>query len=572
MKVMQNQDIAQVFNEIADILEIQNEDRFRIRSYRNAAASIESLAEDINSIYKKGALRQIPAIGKSIAEKIEELIKTAKCGMHQELLKNVPRGVLDVMRVPGMGPKHAMLVYKSLGVDSMNRLRRAAEAGKLEALPGLGKKSEQKILKGIKGLSITEGKFKLITAYKYASQIRDELKKSNVIGRVEFAGSLRRKKELVGDVDILVTSDNPKAAMKVFVKIDGVKEVLAKGDTKSSVRLNCGLQVDLRILDKDSFGAGLYYFTGSKEHNVTARDMAKKAGLKINEYGAYKGSRKIASKTEEDIFKAIGLKYIEPELRENRGEIQLAASGNLPILIRQKDLRGDFHMHTKTSDGKNTPEEMAVKAIQMGYEYIAITDHSKAVRIAGGKDEKALLAHFKNIDRVNKKLKGFVILKGVEVDIKSDGSLDLEDWFLKECDVVITAIHSGFTMPSDKMTKRIVKAFKNKNVDIFAHPTGRLLKERQPYAFDLEEIFNVARDNNVAMELSAYPDRLDLNDIHCRMAKDMGVKIAVGTDSHSAKQLDNMQWGVYTARRGWLEKKNVLNTLPAREILKIFSK
>lgn len=569
---MQNQDIARIFYEIADILEIQNENRFRISSYRNAAAAIEGLSEDIKSIYEKNMLTDIPGVGESIAEKIKELIKTGRCKFHQELLNKIPRGVVDIMRVPAMGPKHAMLVYKELGIDSIQRLRQAAEKKELENLPRLGRKLQDKISKAIDQILLSEGKFKLITAYNYAEAIARGLKKLKAVQRLEFAGSLRRKKELIGDIDILAISENPQQVMDVFVKTDGVKEVSAKGRTKSSIVLNCGLGVDLRVVEKESFGAAFYYFTGSKEHNIAVRDMAKKAGLKINEYGLFKKEKKIAGLTESEIFKALGLSYIEPELRENRGEIQAAALGKLPRLIEEKDLRGDFHTHTTTSDGKNTVEQMALAAIEKGYEYIAITDHSKAVKVARGKDEKELLIHFKKIDEVNKRLKNFRILKGVEVDIKSDGSLDLEDWFLKQCDVVIAAVHSKFDMPRPEMTQRIIKALENKNVCILAHPTGRLLKQREPYAVDISEIFKAAKDCNVAMELSAYPDRLDLNDIHCRIAKEMKIKIALGTDSHSAKQLDYMRWGVYTARRGWLEKENVLNVMPVEKLLKIFKK
>lgn len=569
---MQNQDIAQVFGEIADILEMLEENRFRIRSYRNAAVTIEGLGEDLNSIYKKGGLRDIPGVGESIAEKIEELIKTGRCKFHQELLKKIPHGAVDIMRVPGVGPKHAMLVYKKLGVNSIDRLRRAAEAGKLESLPRMGKKLEVKILKAIEQLSASEGRFKLITAYSYAEAIAAELKKSKGVKRLEFAGSLRRKKDLIGDVDILVISSESEKVMDKFVNIDGIKQVLAKGETKSSVVLRCGLQVDVRVLKERSFGAALYYFTGSKEHNIAVRDMAKKRGLKINEYGVFRGNKMIAGRTEEEIFKAVGLSYIEPELRENTGEIEAAKKNKLPFLIEEKDLRGDFHMHTTESDGKNTIEEMVEAAKKKGYEYIAITEHSKAVTVANGKDEKQLLKQFARIDKINSKLKNFKVLKGVEVDIKSDGSLDLEDYFLKECDVVIAAIHSKFQTPRTEMTQRIIKAMQNRNVDILAHPTGRLLKERQPYAVDIKEILRAGKEYNVAMELSAYPDRLDLNDAHCRLAKDMGIKIALGTDSHSAAQLDNMRWGIYTARRAWLEKNDILNTLPVEKLLKNFKK
>jgi len=569
---MQNQDIVQVFNEIADILQMQDENLFRIRSYRNAASIIENFSEDLNAVYKNGALLKIPGVGESIAQKIEELIKTGECKLHQELLKKIPHGVLEIMRVPGMGPKHAMLVYKELGVDSLNRLRRAAEAGKLEILPRMGKKLQQKILSGISQLMVSEGKFKLITALSYAEAIAKELKKCKAIKRFEFAGSLRRKKELIGDIDILAISNKPKDVIDIFTELDDIKEILAKGHTKSSILLKCGLQVDLRVLEPSSFGAALYHFTGSKEHNVAIRDMAKKMSLKVNEYGIFRKNKRIAGEKEEDVFKVLGLSYIEPELRENRGEIQLAKIGKLPHLLEEKDLRGDFHMHTRESDGRDNIEKMAEKAMLKGYEYIAITEHSKSITVARGKDEKQLFSHFKKIDKINSRFSDFKILKGVEVDIKTDGSLDLEDDFLKQCDVVLAAIHSKFNMPKDVMTERIIKAIKNKNVDILAHPTGRLLKEREPYAVDVESVLRVAKEYGVAMELSAYPDRLDLNDVYCKLAKDLGVKIAIGTDSHSAVQLDNMRWGVYTARRGWLEKKDVLNTLTVKQLLSILKK
>lgn len=569
---MQNQEIAQVFKEIADILEMQQENAFRIRSYRNAAATIENSLEDLNSVYKKGSLMEIPGVGESIAEKIEELIKTGRCRFHRQLLKKIPHGVLEVMRVPGVGPKHAMLAYSKLGVDSINRLRRAAEAGKLAKLPRMGEKLQQKILKGIEHLSASEGKFKLITVFSYAEAIAGELEKLKEVKRIEFAGSVRRKKELIRDLDILVISHQPQKVMDAFVRLEEIKDVTAKGHTKSSAVLRCGLQVDVRVLDEESFGAALYYFTGSKEHNIAVRDIAKRKGLKINEYGVFKGNKKIGGRTEQEIFKAVGLSYIEPELRENTGEIEAAQKGTLPHLIEEKDLRGDFHMHTTESDGRDSIEDMAQAAKKKGYEYIAITEHSKAVTVAHGKDEKELLKQFKKIDKLNKRLKDFRVLKGVEVDIKTDGSLDLEDSFLQQCDIVIAAIHSKFNMPKEEMTERIIKAIENENVDILAHPTGRLLKEREPYAVDIQKVFQTAKLYGVAMELSAYPDRLDLNDVHCRLAKDMGIKIALGTDSHSASQLDNMRWGVYIARRGWLEKSDVLNTLPVEKLLKLFRK
>jgi len=565
---MQNHEIANIFYEIAEMLEILEESRFRIRAYFNAAQAIEALSEDVAALAERGELRKIRGIGESTADKIEEILKTGECKAHQQLLKKIPHGVIEMMDIPGMGPKSAMTVYKELKIDNVEKLEKAAKAGKLAGLPRLGEKFQKKLLKGISYLKKSKGKFKLVTALEYAESIAGELKKLKEVEKLEFAGSLRRKKELVRDVDMLVTSKKPEKIMDVFTSLEDVKQVLAKGATKSSVMLECGLQVDVRVLEPESFGAALCYFTGSKEHNVAVRDLAKRKGMKVSEYGVFKGKKCLASKTEEELFKVLGFKqFIEPELRENQGEIEAAIKGNLPDLVELKDIKGDLHMHTVATDGECTIEEMAQAAKKLGYSYIGIADHSKAVTVAGGMDEKQLLAQMEKIETADKKINGIKILKAIEVDIMKDGALDLDDEVLAKCDVVIGAIHSRFEMKKAEMTKRILNAMENPNMDILAHPTGRLLKERPPYQVDMEKVLRAAADLNVAMELSAYPDRLDLNDGHCRLAKKMGVKICINTDSHNTKHLDNMKYGVFTARRGWLEKKDIINTLPVEKLL-----
>jgi len=570
---MQNQDIANIFHEIADILEMLEENSFRIRSYRNAAQVLGNLPRDISEIDKEGKLKEIPGIGSSIAEKIDEVLKTGTCKFHQELLKSIPHGLLDIMKIPGMGPKSAVLVYKELKVDSVEKLRKAAKAGKLASLPRMGEKLQQKVLKGAQQFNASKDKFLLSTALAYAEEITTKLKKLKEVQRLEIAGSLRRKKELIGDIDILAISKKPEKIMDVFTSLKDIKRILAKGRTKSSIVLKNNLQVDIRVVEPTSFGSALHYFTGSKEHNVAIRDLAKRKGLKINEYGIYKGKKAIGGKEEIDVFKSVGIKqYIEPELRENTGEIEAAKKNKLPKLLKLKDIKGDLHMHTKESDGKSTLEEMAKAAKALGYKYIAITEHSKAVSVAHGLDEKRLLRHIERIDKINKKIKGIKLLKGIEVDIKSDGTLDLEDEVLKRCDVVIGAIHSRFAMPKKEMTDRIIKAMQNKHMNILAHPTGGLLKEREPYDLDIEKVLKTALDLGIIMELNSYPDRLDLNDMHCKLAKKIGVKISIGTDSHHTTHLANMKYGIYTARRGWLEKKDVINTLPLKKLLKLMKR
>lgn len=575
---MENSEIARVFHEIADLLEIQGGDRFRIRSYRNAGMVVEGLPEGLKSLYEKGGedgLKGIPGIGESTRTKIIEMLTTGRCSYHQELLKEMPSGMLEIIKVSGVGPKKAAFVHKELGINTIDELEKAAEAGLIQNLPGFGEVSEQKMLKGIKDLKARTQQFKLSAVIPVARSFTEYMRSVPGIIDIVPSGSFRRWKETVGDLDILTTCKDPHAVMDHFVKHQDVREVLSKGETKSTVVLASGLQVDIRVLEKKSFGAALQYFTGSKAHNVALRDRAKRMGLKISEYGVFKekGEVWVAGNREEDVYKAVGLPWIPPELRENRGEMEAAQEGRLPEQLQYSDIKGDLHVHTKESDGAHTLEKMAEAAMKMGYEYIAVTDHSKAVGIAHGLDETRLNAQIRMIDEYNDRLrrqrKKFRVLKATECDIRGDGTLDHPERVLKKLDCVVASVHSGFSMGIEEMTARVIKAIRTGLVNIIGHPTGRLIGEREPYQIDLERVMSEARKYNVAMELNSYPDRLDVNDVHCLLARQKGVLVAISTDSHSIHHLENMRYGVHTARRGWLEKKDILNTKGLKDLMKV---
>jgi DNA polymerase (family 10) len=569
---MENKGIADIFTEIADILDIQGENPFRVRSYRNAARTIADMSQSVQALVKAGEkLEEVPGIGKSLQEKIEEIVSTGKCGFLEELRRKVPPGLTELLKLEGLGPKKVKLLYDELGVDSMDRLEKAAQAGRLRDLAGMGLKTEEKVLKSIEKYRAGMGRFKLSVGYTYARALLEYLKETPGVKRLDPAGSFRRQKETIGDLDILAICGKGCKVMDRFTKYGDVAEVISKGETKSSVRLKCGLQVDVRVLEEESYGAALHYFTGSKAHNIAIRDRAKDLGLKVSEYGVFraKDEKRLSGANEEDVFKAVGLPFIPPELREDWGEIQAAEKGRLPKLIELADICGDLQMHTVATDGKNSIADMARKAKEMGYSYIAITDHSKAVRVARGLDEKGMVGQLKEIEKANGQTPGVRILKGVEVDILADGSLDLKDDILKECDVVIASVHSRFNMEEEEMTRRIIQALKNPNVNILGHPTGRLILERETYRVNLKEVFQAAIDQGVVLEINAYPDRLDLRDVDARMAKEMGAKLVISTDAHSTPQLELMKFGVFTARRGWVEAKNVINTLPLQGLLKV---
>jgi DNA polymerase (family 10) len=570
-EIVENKSIADIFTEIADILDIQGENPFRIRSYRNAARTLGDMSESLQDLVKTGRnLEEIPGIGKSIHEKIVEIVKTGKCQSLEELKKKTPPGLTELLRLEGLGPKKVKLLYDGLGVDSVDRLEKAAQAGRLKDLSGMGEKTEEKILKSIEQFRAGIGRFKLSTGFTYAEALGRYLRDVPGVKRLDPAGSFRRRRETIGDLDILAICTKTSKVMERFVAYGEVKEVISKGETKSSIRLRNGLQVDLRVLDEESYGAALHYFTGSKAHNVAIRERAKEMGLKVSEYGVFRArdEKRLTGAREEEVFQAVGLPFIPPELREDRGEIAAAEEGMLPRLIEPADIRGDLQMHTVATDGKNTIAEMAQKAKELGYSYLAITDHSQAVRVAGGLNEKALAKHLKEIEKVSGQISGIRILKGVEVDILGDGTLDLKDDILEECEVVLGSVHSRFNMEEGEMTKRIIRAIKNPCVHILAHPTGRLILEREPYKVNLKEVIQAAIDFGVVLEINAYPDRLDLRDVDARMARDMGAKLAISTDAHSTPQLELMKFGVFTARRGWIEAKDVINTYPLDQMLK----
>lgn len=563
INVMKKFEMARIFNEIADMLELQDENPFRIRAYRKAAQNLESLTEDLEEVAKRDELQEIPGIGADLALKIKKFLEIGKVDFYEKIKKETPSILLEMITIPGVGPKTAKLLYNKLKIKSIKDLEKRARAHKISGLPGLKDKTEENILKGIE--LITKGKERMLlsVASAAADEVIKRLKGLSEIKRIEPAGSLRRQKETVRDIDILVISPKPEKVMKVFTSLPQTKQVLAHGPTKSSVLTKQDIQVDVRVMEEDSFGAALVYFTGSKAHNIRLRKAAIEMGLKVNEYGVFKekSEKRVAGKTEEDVYKVLDMSFIPPELREDQGEIEAALKDKLPRLIDLKDIKGDFHIHSDWSDGGHKIEEMAEAAKKRGYQYIAVTDHSKTLKVAGGLSNKDRLEQTKLIRKLNRKLKGIEILAGAEVDIMDDGSLDYSDDILKELDIVIAAIHLGFKEPKHKLTKRIVSAMKNRYVHLIAHPTGRLMGTRAGYEVDMEEIFKAAKDTNTAIELNAYPERLDLNDVGCRRAKELGVLLALATDAHVIDQLDNMRYGVSVARRGWCEKKDLLNSL-----------
>jgi DNA polymerase (family 10) len=561
-----NSEIAAAFNEIADILDLQGDNPFKIRAYRRAAQMIEGLEKPLSQIENPESL---PGIGKELAEKIKILSRGGSLPVLDRLRSEVPAGLLDLLRVRGLGPKRVKELHDKLGIKSLEDLERALSEKRLGGLRGFGAKLEEDIRKGLAARREYSRRIRLDTAQEQAEELIDYLKEKakGKISRIQAAGSLRRRLETIGDLDILVTGKSAHAVMDSFINYPKVKEILAKGDTKSSVVLSSGTQVDLRFLKPQAFGAGLYYFTGSKAHNVATRTLAKQKGLKINEYGVYRGKKRVAGKTEEEIFKVLGLSYIPPELREDRGEIAAAKAGKLPRLVELKDIRGDLHVHSPESDGRSTIEELVDKAKELGYWYLAITDHSRSQRQARGLDPKRLRKHMKNIRKMDSKLGGFKLLAGVEVDILKNGALDLPASLLKELDIVIGAIHSHFNLAEEEQTKRIVKALSSGVIHVFGHPSGRLIGERDPYRFDWGPVIKALRDNNVAVEINASPHRLDANSDTAHMLLSEGLSFAISTDAHHASALREMSFGVDTARRGWLAKRDVINTYPVKNLL-----
>ncbi len=556
-----NADIAAVFDEIADLLEIQGENPFRIRAYRNAAREMQSLGVPAADMVSKGEdLTELPGIGDDLAAKIREIVETGKCKALEKLRAKFPPTITTLLRLPGLGPKRVKMLYDELKIESVAALKEAARAGLIRELPGFGEKTEATILEALAQHAEEATRFKLAIAAQYAEPLVAWLKQSRNVKQVVIAGSYRRFRETVSDLDILATITGKSDVMERFVRYDEVREVMAHGETRATVRLKCGLQVDLRVVLQESFGAALQYFTGSKAHNIEIRRLGQQKKLKINEYGVFRGTRAIAGKTEESVYAAVGLPWIAPELRENRGEIEAARKGKLPRLVEPGDLRGDLHAHTKATDGHHTLKEMAETARARGFEYLAITEHSRRLTVAHGLDVHELRKQMEEIDRLNAKLSGITLLKGIEVDILEDGSLDLPDEVLGECDLVVGAVHSKFHLSRAKQTARILKAMDHPSFTILAHPSGRLIGSREAYDVDMLRIIRAARTRGCFLELNAHPERLDLLDIHCQMARDEGVLVAISSDAHSTRDFGNLVYGVGQARRGWLEKKDVLNT------------
>jgi len=572
---VQNSDISDIFNKVADLLDIQGENPFRVRAYRNAARTVSSLPQTVSDMLESGKdLSELPGIGNDLAGKIKEIVETGSLAQLEEIEGKTPPELSNLMKVPGLGPKRVKALHENLGVTNLEELKEVAQKGKVREIEGFGKKTEEAILEELKEV---EGKgekerIKLREAEQRARSLVEYLKRSKGIKEITVAGSYRRRKETVGDLDILVTCKKGSKVMDHFVDYEDVKKVVSKGTTRSTIVLRSGLHVDLRVVPQVCYGAALHYFTGSKAHNIAIRKLGVKKKLKINEYGVFKGKKRIAGKTEKEVYDQVDLPYIEPELRENRGEVEAAQKGRLPDLVVLDDLRGDLHAHTKETDGHASLEEMADAAKERGYDYLAITDHSKKVTMARGLDAKRLAKQTKEIDRLNGKLKGIVLLKGIEVDILKDGSLDLPDDILKELDLTVCSVHYHRNLSREKMTERVIRAMDNPYFNIFAHPTGRLIHERDPYEIDLERIMEAAKERGCFLEINAHPDRLDLSDRHCKMAKDMGLKLAVSTDAHSTADLNFIRYGIDQARRGWLEPEDIINTKALKDLKKILKR
>lgn len=573
---MRNQDIAKIFYEIAFFLAME-EIPFKPSAYEKAALSLETLADDAEDVYKKGgikALEEIPGVGESIAEKIAEYLKTGKIKEYENLKKEMPVDIKELSAVEGLGPRMIRDLYEGLKIKNLQDLEKAAKIGQVRNLPNFGEKTEQNILQGIEFLKRTKGRFLLGEIIPAVDEILENLKSLKEVKKISPAGSVRRMKETIGDVDILITSSNPKKVVDYFVSMPGIVKIWGQGPTKASIRLEKGFDVDLRVLPENQFGSALQYFTGSKEHNIALRKIAIEKGFKLNEYGLFKGKKIIACKTEEEVYKALGLSYIEPELRENTGEIETALKNKLPKIVGYQDIKGDLHIHSNWNGGLNSIEEIAEAAQEMGYEYIGISDHTKFLIIEHGLDEKRLLQQRKEIEKLNSRFKilnsKFRILQGCEANILADGSIDIKDEALAKLDYVIAGVHSQLKMGRKEMTERIIKAMRNLNVDIISHPTGRIIKRREEYEIDFDEILKVAKETKTILEINSSLSRLDLKDINIRKAVAAGVKMAINADSHHFDYLRFLNLGISQARRGWAEKKDIINTQPLDKLLKFF--
>lgn len=581
---MKNQELAKIFNTIADFLEADRVD-FKPFAYRKAAITLETMEENVSEVYAKGgikALQNIPGVGSSIAEKIEEYLKTGKIAYYEKLKINLPVNLEEIIAIEGMGPKRAKLLYEKLGIKTVAQAEAAAKRHDIAPLFGFGEKTEKNILEGIEFLKRSKGRLLLGDILPKVRQVQKKLETLPEVQKAELAGSLRRMKETVGDADFLVILSQQAGVkgagriMDFFTTLDGVAKVWGKGGTKASVRMEEGYDMDIRVLSARSYGAALQYFTGSKDHNVALRRIAQDKGLKLSEYGLFRGKKMVAGEKEAEIYRMLGMQFIPPEMRENSGEVKAALQGKLPEIIGYGDLCGDLHCHSDWDGGSNSIEELADAAMARGYRYIGIADHTKFLKIEHGLDEAALEKRNKHIDKLNAKLekegKSFKILKGCEANIMVDGSIDIADEALKKLDFVIAGVHSAMKMDKVAMTKRITKAMENQNVDIISHPTGRILKRRDEYPVDFEKLLKTAKDTKTILEINSYPERLDLNDYNIRRAKSAGVKMAINTDAHLADQLRFIELGIAQARRGWAQKSDIVNARPLQSLLECFKK
>jgi DNA polymerase (family 10) len=564
---VKNLEVARLFDLMADILEIKGENAFRIRAYRRAAQNLQSLTEDLETLASADRLEEIPGVGADLAGKITEYLATGRVKDIEAAKRGIPPGVVKLMNVPGVGPRTASRLYRK-GIASLSQLERLARAGKLRGLPGIQAKTEESILRGIRLVQRGQERMSLGLALPIARSVVRALEATAAVKSISLAGSIRRGKTTVGDIDVLVTSEHPRRVMEAFAGLPDVAEVLERGATKASIRHREGIQVDLRVVEPEAFGAALVYFTGSKQHNIRIREMALKRGLKISEYGVFReaSGRRVAAATEEEVYATVGLPWIPPELREDAGEIEAALAGKLPDLVELADIKGDLHCHTRASDGHHTLEALVAAARARGYAYVAVSDHSPSARVAGGLSADELRAQVKRIRALQKRNPSIAVLAATECDIRADGALDYPDAVLAELDLVVAAVHSNFKQPRAEMTRRICAALANPHVSILAHPTGRLLGEREPYAVDLERVLATAKRHGKAVEINAYPRRLDLDDVHARRAGELGILVAVSTDTHVLDHLANVELGVATARRGWLEASSVVNTWPLAKL------
>ena len=557
-----NPEIAQSLDDVADLLELEEANPFRVRAYRNAARVVRSLGKEVSEVLVVGEeAPKLPGIGTDLADKIRTLASTGHLPLLDQLRKKTPRIALELLKLPGLGPKRVRTLCEELEVRTLEQLHRAVLDGRVRELPGFGAGIEGKLREALeKHAKAPPARLKLALAESYVEPLLAHLREAPGVEKVVVAGSYRRCQETIGDIDVLATAKRGGPVVARFTAYDEVAKVAASGTTRATVVLRSGLQVDLRVVPVESYGSALHYFTGSKAHNIAIRKLGLQRGLKINEYGIFRGARRIGGKTEEEVFRAVGLPFIPPELREEHGEIEAAAAGKLPHLVELADLHGDLHVHSEATDGHNTLEELAKAAKDHGYEYLAVTDHSRRIAMAHGLDPRRLRQEMHRIDRINAANHGITLLKGIEVDILEDGKLDLPDDVLGELDLVVAAVHSKFNLSRQKQTERILRAMERPNFTILAHPTGRLIGEREPYDVDMSKIIAGAKDRGCFIELNAHPDRLDLTDVHCRMAKEAGVLVSIATDSHRVEEFSNLRFGVGQGRRGWLEKDDVLNS------------